>query len=53
MHGDALRTGLQAQGCSARDAWDSQVPGIANQGYFVEVDGKMRFHMIWLIDLGS
>jgi hypothetical protein len=39
MYGDALRTSLQAQGCSARDAWNPQVPGVANQGDFVEVDG--------------
>ncbi len=38
VHGDALRTGLQAQLCGARDAGNAQVARVAHQGDLVDVD---------------
>ena len=44
MHGDALGTGLQAQGGRPGHAGKTQVPGVANQGDLVEVDGQRGGH---------
>ena len=38
VHGDALRTGLQAQACSPGNAGNAQMARVAHQGDLVEVD---------------
>jgi hypothetical protein len=40
VHGDAVGSGLQAQGGGAQDAGNAQVAGVAHQRHLVEVDGK-------------
>ena len=41
VHGDAMRTGLQAQFGRAGDAGYAQVPRVADQGHFIDVDGEV------------
>jgi hypothetical protein len=44
VHGDAVRTGLQALGGRAGEAGNAQVARVAHQGDFVQVDRQGCFH---------
>ena len=49
MHGDALRTRLQAQLRGTRHTGNAQMPRVAQQGHFVDIDRQGGAVLAWIV----